>query len=104
MGKKKFKDTKFGKVLGSVGRVGKSVLLGATGGTLKPAIGAAMGFAEGFRSEIEDNKNSDNGGKGSIDWIRVASMVIFVGLVALLVFGKIDLDTFKELVDALEDQ
>ena len=101
--KKKFKDTKVGKLLQPIGRVAKRVMLGASGGTLKPLLGAAVGLTEGIKSEIVNNVNSKDGGEGQVDWVRIVGMVGTLVLMALLVFGKIDIATFESLVEHLQD-
>jgi len=101
--KKKFKDTKVGKLLKPVGRIARRVMLGATGGTLKPLLGAAVGLTEGIKSEIISNVNSKDGGEGQVDWVRIIAMVGTLVLMALLVFGKIDISTFESLVEHLQD-
>lgn len=103
MGKKKFKDTKFSKMLKPVLRVGGSILSGATGGAVKPILGAVRGLKDGVLEEIDNNKNSEAGGEGKLDWIRIASFVATIGLIALLLTGKIDLETFESLLEAVKE-
>lgn len=103
MAKKKFKETKVGKILGGVLRVGGRALSGAAGGTLKPIIGAAIGIKEGMMEELDANIKSDNGGQGKIDWVRMVSLFATLGLIALVVMGKIDMETFESLLDALDE-
>lgn len=101
--KKKFKETKAGKILGGVLRVGGRALSGAAGGTLKPVLGAIVGIKEGVMEEIDNNINSQEGGEGKIDWVRMVSLIITIGLVVLVVMGKIDLDTFEKIIDAVKE-
>lgn len=98
--KKKFKETLVGKILNPVLSIGGSVLMGASGGALKPIYGAIKGLKEGVQQEILDNKESTTGGEDNIDWIRVVSMGITLVLAILLITGVIDMETFKGLVEA----
>jgi len=102
MAKKKFKETKVGKILGGALRVGSRALSGAAGGTLKPILGAIIGIKEGVMEELDNNIQSENGGQGKIDWVRMVSLISTLGLIVLVLMGKIDLETFESLLNALE--
>ncbi len=99
----KRKKTKTGKFLRKLSRIGLSVLNGAGGGTIKPLVGAVKGLREGIKQEIDNNVNSTTGGEGKVDWIRLTSLVATLVLIALVVMGKIDLDTFEQLLDAVKE-
>lgn len=99
--KKKFKDTKVGKLLKPALRVGKSVLFGATGGTLKPIAGALIGLKEGVLQEVNDNLSSENGGVSKVDWVRLTTSLFTIALIVLLITGVIDRETLEYLLDLI---
>lgn len=76
----------------------RSILLGTFATPIKPLMGAVSGLAVGIKQVKEDNLNSKLGGEGKVDWARVVGYVIFIGLVYLLVTGKIDQETFNDLL------
>jgi len=99
---KKFKDTKFGKILRPVLRVGRSILFGASGGTIKPLAGAVIGLKEGVMREIEDNLQSEDGGISKIDWVRLITSIFTIVLVVLLITGVIDRETLEYILDLIQ--
>ena len=99
--KKKFKHTKFAKIAGSI-------LKGALADVVRLPIGIGAGAVVGLKEGIEEvkrsNINDENGGVDKIDWIRWAFFGASLTLIALLIFGVIDKETFEYLLEVLNDQ
>lgn len=99
--KKKFKDTKFAKIAGSI-------LKGAFVDTLIPfggvASGALIGLNEGIKKVKESNLKDTLGGSGKVNYVRLFSLLVFVTLIALFIFGVIDKETLEYLVELFEDR
>lgn len=93
--KKKFGQRKGGQILKSVG-------LGLLD-TLLPVKGVAAGAVEGIKRVVTDNKNSEIGGVGKTDKVRLITSIGVLGLIAAVIFGLIDIKMFKELLRALMD-
>lgn len=59
---------------------------------------------------IKDNINTPHAkdeqgnpiGTGKIDWLRLATFVLVAGTLLAVIFGKIDIETAKELVKLLK--
>lgn len=93
--KKKIKDTKAFKIA-------RSLLFGAIESPLKPLSGAVIGIVEGVKQIKKDNLKSEVGGVGKVDYARLVGYLIFIGLTALFILGKIDKETFNFLVESSE--
>lgn len=97
--KKKFKDTKFAKIAGSI-------LKGALLDTTLPLAGVVKGAANGLKEGIvkvkQDNLLDQTGGQGKPNYLRWASLAIFVILMALFILGVIDESTFDKLLKIVE--
>mgnify|MGYP003651391648 CR=1 FL=1 len=81
--KKKFNETKVGKLLKS--KVGKSIgslVTGALGVYLKPLAGGIVGIKEGLKQVKADNLNSEQGGKGKVNYV---GLIGIIGSLLLLV-------------------
>ena len=50
---------------------------------------------------VKSNVNSDEGGSGKIDFIRLACAIGIVAGVVALLFGKIDIEQLKQLINLL---
>lgn len=102
--KKPFKYTKVGKFLKS--KVFRTVADVAIG-TFAPALkigggvlgGVIAGVSTGVRKEQEDNLLSATGGMGKPNIPRIIGYVILAILTALIIFDKIDENTFYMLWD-----
>ena len=100
--KKKFKDTKVGKILKPALKIGKSVLFGATGGTLKPIAGAIIGLKEGVMQEVNDNLNSENGGVEKVDYVRLLTSLFTIALIVLFITGVIGKEELEYILDLID--
>lgn len=93
--KKKFKDTKFAKILGSI-------LKGAIKDTSMPIVGTVLGAAAGAKEAISqianEGKNDETGGKGNANYVRLISSIITLLLVVSLIAGWIDEKTFERVL------
>lgn len=98
--KKKFKDTAFAKIAGSI-------LKGAITDTLSPVIGVAsgavIGLKEGINKVKQENLAGELGGQGNPDWVRLGSLVLFVGLIALMITGKITFEQVDKIFSLFTD-
>tara|TARA_R110000803_G_scaffold195807_1_gene259080 strand:- start:231 stop:560 length:330 start_codon:yes stop_codon:yes gene_type:complete len=106
--KKPFKETKVGKLLNSkAATVIKDVVLGIVAPSLKIGTGAAGGIVAGIGAALKNEKDinlaSETGGVNKINYARIVGYLIFAGLVALLIFGKIDQETFEYLFGMFEN-
>lgn len=99
--KKKLKDTKFGKAMKPVLSIGRSILFGSVGGTLKPIAGAIIGLKEGVMQEVNDNINSEDGGSHKIDWVRLLTSVFTIALIVLFITGVIGKEELEYLLDLI---
>lgn len=100
--KKKFKDTKFGKAIKPVLNIGRSVLFGATGSTLKPIAGAIIGLKEGVMQEVNDNLNSENGGVAKVDYVRLLTSLFTIALIVLFITGVIGKEELEYILDLID--
>lgn len=109
--KKKFKDTKFGKVAKKIPRIGLDLLKGGLLDpfrlTASPIVGAVAGLIEGQKQGISNvkrnNIESEGGGYGKLNITRLTGLIIFVGLVLLYVFDVIDQTTFEIIFNRLTE-
>ena len=76
------------KIIKIAGKVGKSVLFGVADNV--PII-----------NSIKANIESDLGTKGKIDYIRLATAVATLGLIAAFLMGKISIDEVEQLLDLI---
>ena len=97
--KKKFKDRGLVKILGSV-------LKGALADTLSPvlgiATGAVIGLKEGISKVKEGNINSQAGGQGKPDYVRLLSLSAIVILFILYATGMITEDQLGDGLDKVQ--
>lgn len=91
---------KLGQRLGI--KILKRVALGAVD-TVAPIKGVASGVVNGVKQVISENKSSNEGGEGKIDWVRLSTSIGIIALALAVTFGLIDIKLFKELVRALMD-
>lgn len=68
-----------------------------------PVKGVLAGGIEGVKRIVSENKLSEEGGKGKIDYVRLGSTVGTLGLIAAVTFGVIDIKMFKELMKYVMD-
>lgn len=80
----------------------KSVALGALS-VVQPIKGLGTGLATAISNEIAENKASETGGEGKFDYVRLGTGLAIVTLVLGYVFGWIDADTFKDLLDSVSE-
>lgn len=97
--KKKFKNTAFAKIAGSI-------LKGALGDTIAPVFGMAsgvvIGLKEGINKVKEGNLNSQEGGQGKVDWIRLLSLAAIIVLFGLYATGMITEDQLGDGLDKVQ--
>ena len=78
-----------------------SFLKGVVGG-VNPIIGAVIGASEGIvkgvQKEKAKNLDGEVGGKGQIDYSRLAGVGVFVLLAVGFAFGLITMEDLKELI------
>ena len=106
--KKKFKDTKVGKLLKSktmksIGDFAKGALLDPVKIGGAPIVGAVVGAIEGVKEIKKSNIESEGGGYGKINIPRLVGLLIFIALSVLLITGVIDQDTFEILFNRLNE-
>ena len=93
---KKFLNSKAG---GYVKSVGIGLLKGVSG----PVGGAVGGIFNGVRDEILSNVDSEQGGSGQIDWVRLLSFIGgaigFAYLAYSLFTGLITFDDFIKMLE-----
>jgi len=83
--KKRFRDTKIGKLLGGLGK-----------GIAKEAVSYIPVVGDGLANKIESALSPVASEK--LEKIsEIAGKVLLAGLIGLLVFGKIDMETFDKL-------
>ena len=75
------------------------VLLGTLAPPLKVASSGVVGIIEGVKHEKKANLISEIGGQGRPNYARILGYLIFIGLTALLIMGKINKETFEYLLD-----
>lgn len=100
--KKKFRETKVGKLLKS--KVGKSIgsfLTGALGVYLKPLAGGIAGVQEGLKHVKNDNLNSEQGGKGKVNYINLIGIVSSISLLVAYLMGYLTEEKFEYAFDIL---
>ena len=99
--KKKFKDTKFAKIAGSI-------LKGAIADSSLPFVGIATGAVTGLKEGLKEVKRKNLqdvvGGEGKPNYLRWASFAVFLGLILLFVFGVIDKQTFSYIWELFSKQ
>jgi ADP-dependent phosphofructokinase/glucokinase len=76
------------KALQTLGRVVKSVALGVADNV--PVV-----------NSIKANIESELGGKGKYDYLRLASAVATVGLIAAFLMGKLTIEEVERLLDLI---
>lgn len=76
------------KALQTLGRVVKSVALGVADNV--PVV-----------NSIKANIESELGGKGKYDYIRLASAVATVGVIAAFLMGKLTIEEVERLLDLI---
>lgn len=105
--KKRFEHSRVGKLLKSKAfKTVADVVLGVVAPSLKLGTGVVGGVVAGVGSALKHEKDtnltSEGGGMNKPNYARIVGYVIFAGLVALLVLGKIDKETFDFLFDYWE--
>ena len=76
------------KTLQTLGRVVKSVALGVADNV--PVV-----------NSIKANIESELGGKGKYDYIRLASAVATIGVIAAFLMGKLTIEEVERLLDLI---
>jgi|TARA_Y100001973_G_C5140224_1_gene302528 ADP-dependent phosphofructokinase/glucokinase len=76
------------KALQTLGRVVKSVALGVADNV--PVV-----------NSIKANIESELGGKGKYDYIRLASAVATIGVIAAFLMGKLTIEEVERLLDLI---
>jgi|TARA_Y100001938_G_scaffold144102_1_gene218130 ADP-dependent phosphofructokinase/glucokinase len=76
------------KALQTLGRVVKSVALGVADNV--PVV-----------NSIKANIESELGGKGKYDYIRLASAVATIGVIAAFLMGKLSIEEVERLLDLI---
>ncbi len=81
---------------GLLRRVGKGIF----DGTLKPVLNTAKGVVTNF---TKDNIESDEGGKGKVDWVRLATALVTLAASAYLLWQFLSGEkTAEEVEDGLK--
>ena len=76
------------KALKTLGRIVKSVALGVADNV--PVV-----------NSIKANIESELGGKGKYDYLRLASAVATIGLIAAFLMGKLTIEEVERLLDLI---
>ena len=76
------------KILGKALAIGKSIIFGIADNV--PVI-----------NSIKANIQSETGGKGKFDYIRLATALATLGVIAAFLLGKITLDEVEQLLDII---
>lgn len=61
----------------------------------------AIPLVSTFKSNMADDHTGDGTGTGKVNWTRLVTAVVAVGLVAAFVFGKITMDDLKAILGLL---
>jgi len=78
-------------------RLIKSVL-----GGLKDVTAVIFGNFIGANVALKNNKDSEEGGKGNVDYTRLSTMLIVIGLIIMFVFKLITIDDLVQIVKAIK--
>jgi hypothetical protein len=93
---KKFFNSKAGQAIKSIG-------LGALKGVTGPIGGAVGGAFEGIKTELLNNVDSEQGGEGQIDWLRLLSFIgaaVGIAFITYSLFtGLITFDDFLKMLE-----
>jgi hypothetical protein len=87
------------KIFQKIGKGAKDFMAGAIIAPTKPIIGGVMGVFSGFKQESDTNLDSEIGGKGHVNWPRLAGLGVSVLLILLFAFGKINMEDLQKLLD-----
>lgn len=69
--------------------------------TLLKSVGNGILDSIPVVSTIKSNVESDLGGKGRVDWVRLSTSVLLLVLLIAFVFGKISLEQLESLIKLL---
>ena len=76
------------KLLGNIFKIGKSIVFGVADNV--PVV-----------NSIKANIESEMGGKGKYDYLRLASAVATLGIIIAFLMGKVTVDEVEQLLDLI---